>query len=326
MSTTTTNYQFHKPELTDPADITKLNPNWDKIDTLLAKFIDIPANANLNNYTEIGRYICGINARVSTLSNCPTVLAFQLEVGKHAGIYQRLIEYNASAPKIYFRNRDDTGNWGAWQREYTTVDRPSPFDIGAAPESLLNRTYSVATSTELDNAINTVLADMESHTVREFEISFTAAIQPFGGGTFISKLYKVGDEYAVVEMRVYATTTPKTWIRSLFNGKWKEWVRLIDSGEYDLSEVSKTSITNNVTLSSGSWTTDGTYSISNSYVYSNSIVEIAPRSDITATQLKALQKANIIDGGMTSGTIKLKAMGMIPTVDIPIVTIVRRDT
>lgn len=32
MSTTTTNYQLFKPELSDPADITKMNPNWDTID------------------------------------------------------------------------------------------------------------------------------------------------------------------------------------------------------------------------------------------------------------------------------------------------------
>ena len=37
MSTTTTNYSLVKPALTDPADITAMNPNWDKIDTELKK-------------------------------------------------------------------------------------------------------------------------------------------------------------------------------------------------------------------------------------------------------------------------------------------------
>lgn len=36
MSTTTEHFKFFKPELTDPADITELNSNWDKIDTELA--------------------------------------------------------------------------------------------------------------------------------------------------------------------------------------------------------------------------------------------------------------------------------------------------
>lgn len=37
MSKTTTNYGLFKPELSDPADITKMNPNWDKIDEELNK-------------------------------------------------------------------------------------------------------------------------------------------------------------------------------------------------------------------------------------------------------------------------------------------------
>jgi hypothetical protein len=33
---TTENFKFYKPELSDPADITELNANWDRIDTELA--------------------------------------------------------------------------------------------------------------------------------------------------------------------------------------------------------------------------------------------------------------------------------------------------
>lgn len=35
MSTTTTNLNLIKPDLTDPADITLLNENWDKVDAIL---------------------------------------------------------------------------------------------------------------------------------------------------------------------------------------------------------------------------------------------------------------------------------------------------
>lgn len=37
MSTTTPNFELIKPELTDPADITAINQNWDKIDEELKK-------------------------------------------------------------------------------------------------------------------------------------------------------------------------------------------------------------------------------------------------------------------------------------------------
>lgn len=35
MSTTTTNYKFIKPALTDAADITAMNQNWDAVDNAL---------------------------------------------------------------------------------------------------------------------------------------------------------------------------------------------------------------------------------------------------------------------------------------------------
>lgn len=41
MSTKTTNYELIKPALTDPADITTMNPNWDKIDTTLKVKADL---------------------------------------------------------------------------------------------------------------------------------------------------------------------------------------------------------------------------------------------------------------------------------------------
>lgn len=40
MSLTTPNYKLFKPELTDPADITKMNPNWDTLDAKLKEAED----------------------------------------------------------------------------------------------------------------------------------------------------------------------------------------------------------------------------------------------------------------------------------------------
>lgn len=133
MSTTTPNLGLVKPELTDAADITAMNQNWDKIDVALKDCIEIPANADLDNYTKVGKYFCGINARVSTLINCPTTIAFYLEVGKHAGVYQRLVEYNHATPKVFFRNKNDSGIWGDWHREYSTANKPTTEEIGALP-------------------------------------------------------------------------------------------------------------------------------------------------------------------------------------------------
>ncbi len=92
---------------------------------------NIPANANLNSYTTPGLYYCPSNAAVATMSNKPTNNAFFMLVGKHAGTCQVLVEYMTSGFKVYMRNYYN-GTWGAWVRMYTTIDKPSLSDIGAA--------------------------------------------------------------------------------------------------------------------------------------------------------------------------------------------------
>ena len=41
MSTTTTNLALVKPDLTDSADITAMNPNWDKLDTEITRKLGV---------------------------------------------------------------------------------------------------------------------------------------------------------------------------------------------------------------------------------------------------------------------------------------------
>lgn len=100
----------------------------------------VPLNADLNSYTTPGQYHCGANATAASLKNCPTQNAFSLEVILHAGTLQRLTEYITASPKLYFRNQYDSV-WGPWQREYSTADKPTAADVGAAPGS---HTHTVA--------------------------------------------------------------------------------------------------------------------------------------------------------------------------------------
>lgn len=60
------------------------------------------------------------------------------------------------------------------------------------------------------------------------------------------------------------------------------------------------------------------YTLSVAGVTATSYQELLPAVNITAEQLKALQAANITDGGQAAGSMTLKAYGKVPTVDIPI--------
>ena len=82
------------------------------------------------------------------------------------------------------------------------------------------------------------------------------------------------------------------------------------------------STTKSYTLSASSWSS-GTYTISDSLITASSNQEILPAIGITTDQMKALQKAMITDAGQTSGSLTIKAMGTVPTIDIPIRVIFR---
>lgn len=82
------------------------------------------------------------------------------------------------------------------------------------------------------------------------------------------------------------------------------------------------SVTKSITLTAASWSS-GSYTISDSLITTSSNQEIIPSVGITSDQLKALQKAMIVDGGQTSGSLTLTALGTVPTIDIPIRIIFR---
>lgn len=97
-------------------------------------------------------------------------------------------------------------------------------------------------------------------------------------------------------------------------------------------EVNVKSTSYNVTLLASAWS-GGVYTWENEAVTATCPIELLPQSGITETQLKALQKANIIGGTQigtdanagTTGSIQLVAKGTVPTVNIPITLIVRGD-
>lgn len=89
-------------------------------------------------------------------------------------------------------------------------------------------------------------------------------------------------------------------------------------------EVFKKSIIRDVILSASAWS-GGIYTWEYEAITSACSVEFIPQSGITSAQLKALQKANIIIGEQTEGSIQLVAFGTVPAIDIPVEFIVRRN-
>lgn len=83
----------------------------------------------------------------------------------------------------------------------------------------------------------------------------------------------------------------------------------------------------NTTLYASSWSTAKKYTVSNANITATSAVELLPRENngITQAQLEALSGAMIVGGTQAAGSIQLVALGDVPTIDIPVTLIIRRD-
>ena len=105
----------------------------------------------------------------------------------------------------------------------------------------------------------------------------------------------------------------------MYDGNKKEWGKW---GNIYSEYHPQSSTTKSYTLSASSWSS-GSYTISDSLITASSNQEVLPATSITADQMKALQKANIIDSGQSAESMTLKALGTVPTIDIPIRIIFR---
>ncbi|WP_177764035.1 pyocin knob domain-containing protein [Flavobacterium sp. I3-2] len=83
---------------------------------------DILINSDLNIFnTTTGIFICSTNVVAASLTNCPTVMAFSLEViGYGAGkVFQRITDHSLN--KIYIRNWGGA-SWSAWKTTALSSD------------------------------------------------------------------------------------------------------------------------------------------------------------------------------------------------------------
>lgn len=130
--------------------------------------IDIPANANLNNYTTVGNYRCGSTSTGATIANCPVADAFTLQVYASTGT-------SASAPTTagwayflqkfttiegaqYYRTikflNSATGTFGDWVKVYDSGNnKPTAADIGAVALNGNSTVNGTITATKVIGAV-----------------------------------------------------------------------------------------------------------------------------------------------------------------------------
>lgn len=135
----------------------------------------LAASTNLNNITTSGFYYCPADATVKTFTNCPTAHALFLEVGRHAGYYQRVTEYMTSGAKTWYRNYYSNA-WGSWYRIYSESDKPPDTNTWRGVQ---NNLTSTATDQSLSAAMGKKLNDEKAAKVA----TATLTIPNTGWGT-----------------------------------------------------------------------------------------------------------------------------------------------
>ena len=92
-----------------------------------------------------------------------------------------------------------------------------------------------------------------------------------------------------------------------------------------LNNKSNLSIKEEVELEASSWRADKTYIYTHSNITETNVVELIPATNITEEEYEALQDAQIIGSAQAADSITLKAMGEVPTINIPVIFIIRGD-
>ncbi len=123
MSTTTTNLGLVKPELTDAADITAMNQNWDILDTtLVAKFVvtkETPVSAN--TLIENGFYRCYFDDSTHENYDFPCKYGSLWTLGSSS--YKAQLCLDVLNNVYYFRTTSNASTWKAWKRIITDAEQ-----------------------------------------------------------------------------------------------------------------------------------------------------------------------------------------------------------
>lgn len=99
MATTTTKYGFIKPQLTDAADITATNGNWDKVETELTN-VNTLTNTNTTRIESVNSNLLGITYGLNNkiddeVAKLQPTITFGFDRpsgGYHGDVYIQLID------------------------------------------------------------------------------------------------------------------------------------------------------------------------------------------------------------------------------------------
>lgn len=162
MSTTTTNFGLIKPELTDVADITAMNENWDKIDNLTPEDIGAvqsdtfetisPNTTILNTIKELcnkGHYCGRFYSNDNVTDNPEENWGFGIEYYKSGSLI--FVTANKAFHSVYYKRQINTNSWA-----YITSWEDTSGDFHADGRTAMNKGSDITFQTQSTGGVNAV--------------------------------------------------------------------------------------------------------------------------------------------------------------------------
>ena len=216
--------------------------------------IEIQENDDLNNYTTVGNYFCSLTARSLTLKNCPSRGAFTMTVGYATGtssyLYQEIMHFSTGVK--YFRSYTVSDKvWGSWITTYSTSNKPTPAEIGAASaEHGLGSIAKPYTYTEFQSVMQYgsgfYQVDSASDNPTPSSPAWKTMLQLVASTT---AEHESGAQIVVPYSQI---DNPQMWFRALENGIASDWIEMLHSGNID-------NYVNSAKVVVGSYVGTGTY-------------------------------------------------------------------
>lgn len=229
MSTTTPNFDLIKPELTDPADITAINGNWDKIDTELKELrqaVEI-SSGNLDTYTEVGMYVYSASNSTS-ITNTPekaqsTMLVLpRLMKDSPANRVQLVI---TQTNHLYMRHLAEN-TWDGWTR-LRNADEVIPVVYGGTGATTVSETRNVFNLPETC----VLTEDWNTATKTGWYMSNGDNKNAPSAAWYFGFVIAHNDQYVLQEVYAFTNSSGKAtdltkYIRSCYAGTWTPWTNV----------------------------------------------------------------------------------------------------
>ena len=161
-TTTTTNLGLIKPELTDVADITAMNENWDKIDNLTPEDIGAvqsdtfatisPGTTILNTIKELctaGHYCGRFYSNDNVTDNPEENWGFGIEYYKSGSLI--FVTANKAFHNVYYKRQINTNNWA-----YVTNWEDTSGNFKSDGSVYMNKASNIAFQMQSVGGVNAV--------------------------------------------------------------------------------------------------------------------------------------------------------------------------